>query len=121
MFPFFLLSCYGLLNYSVNHSLLEHGFVDSFNKVFILAFYANLDVSEPFRFEHCDIFVVILPPLMVRSSREEVCFDVCFAGFMMESKIILLEFGNPSGLVTIHFLWFLEICEVLMICPYFKL
>src|SRR5882762_2629074 len=90
LFPSFFVSGYCFLDYSVDHLLFHHCCFDSFDENFVLPFYTDLHVSKPFWFKHCDVFVIILPLLMVRSPREEVCFNVCFARFMMESKIVLL-------------------------------
>ncbi len=57
---------------------------------------------------------------MIGSSREEVSLFVGGAGFMMKGEVVFHQFSDPPGLLTIYFLGFSEILEILMICPDFE-
>ncbi len=63
------------------------------------------------------LVIVVLSLVVVCSSRKKVCFLVRGTGFVMKGKMVFCQLGDPSSLSSIYFLRFLEILEVLMICP----
>jgi hypothetical protein len=54
------------------------------------------------------------------ASRQCIGFGVLLAGYIMEGKMIICEFREPSSLSAIEFLQLFEISKVLMIGPDLK-
>jgi len=66
------------------------------------------------------IFIITLPRVKVMASRQCIGLGVLLAGHIMEGKMIVCEFQEPTSLSAIEFLQLLEISKVLMIGPDLK-
>ncbi len=75
---------------------------------------------EMFGVENNDFVIVVFSLAMVGTSTEEVRLLVGGAGFVMKCEVVLSKFWHPTGLSSVDLLGFLEVLEILMVCPNFE-
>ena len=80
----------------------------------------DIKLAEKKRIQQNCVVIVILPLVKSWSSQQDISFRILFPRDIMERKVIVLELSKPLCLLSIEFLWLLEVLEIGVICPDLK-